>query len=232
MRIAFAQSGQAYGPPINPAVVGAFGLGSLGLNQQLNEIGAIASTGAATTGALVSILSASAAAGPIGAAIGGVIAIGFAIANAFKGCGPTCVAATQIADQVGVILTDNLHNYMDAPIHYRSLQLAALNNFDTAAAAMMKACGDPALGAAGQRCISERLVRGGTAPWCDHPGQTGCDWVTVLRDPIANDPNVVPDPVTPIVSTDAAGQTTVAGLPMPILLGGAALLILAMMGGK
>jgi len=41
-------------------------------------------------------------------------------------------------------------------------------------------------------CISERLVKGGTGSVVSNPGHTGCDWITTLRDPIANDPTSFP----------------------------------------
>ena len=87
---------------------------------------------------------------------------------------------------------------------------------------MQQSCGNPALGAAGQRCISERLVRGGSAPWCTKPNNVGCDWYTTIYDPIANDPNVVADPasaVNSVVSSIAGGNVLVLGLVAALVLG-------------
>jgi hypothetical protein len=189
-------------------------LGDLG--QDTTTIAAIAAQGAATTGGLLSGLSAMGAlapefalAGPIGAAIAGLTAVGIAIAGFFSGCGQTCVQAANDANTVQAYLDQNEQHYFGAPVHYRSMQLAAMNNVHTALTALQKACSDPALGAAGQRCISERLVQGGTAPWCPNPGGTGCDWVTAYLLPIQNDPSVVPDP-PPLGQVDPNAPGTIS----------------------
>jgi hypothetical protein len=174
-------------------------------NQNLQSIGGLASAGAAIT--VSTLVAMGSITGPVGAAIGaaaaGIILAGQLIAKQFEGCGQTCVVASQDADQVATYLTQNLQAYQSAPIRYASLQAGALNNVDTAFTALRQACSDPNLGAAGQRCISERLVRGGTAPWCPNPGNTGCDWYALFRDPIANDPSVVPDP-SPVSSAGSS----------------------------
>jgi hypothetical protein len=95
------------------------------------------------------------------------------------------------------------------------------------------------LGAAGQRCVSERAA-GGTVPG------TGGNWFAWYRDPIANDPNAIPDPEPGSVLTrNADGTVTVttpagvveqaaaaAGIPMPLLLGLAAVGVALFVGGK
>jgi hypothetical protein len=212
------------------------GLGDVSTGQ----IESIAATGASTTvGILVALGTLG---GPAGAAIAGLIGVGTAIASMFHGCGQTCVIATQDANKSEQLLQQNLSAYQNAPVHYQSIQQAALNNVDTLFAALKQACSDPSLGSAGQRCISERLVPGGTAPWCPKPGHTGCDWYVLYRDPIANDPNVVPDP-TPQSAASTIAQDVSAGaqslvnavtsgagitlptLSTPLLLGGGALLL-------
>src|SRR5882724_4324030 len=110
MRLAFTQSGTTL-----PFIPSAFspatyarnkdtrlwpGVSGLGLSQGTTQIAAIAAQGAATTGALLSALSISAMAGPIGAAVAGIIAVGIGIAQLFKGCGQTCVMATQVANEL------------------------------------------------------------------------------------------------------------------------------------
>jgi len=199
------------------------------------QINAIVTTGASTTVGLLVALGT--LGGPIGAAAAGLIAVGSLVANMFHGCGQTCIIASQAADKLVAIAKQNLDAYMSAPVHYKSLQLAALNNFDTLKNALQTACGDPALGDAGVRCISERLVKGNPAPWC--PTRTGCDWITTLRDPIANDPNVVPDPSTVSQVADAGSSvlsslgvnpsTTVFGLSLGQLALPAGLILLALM---
>jgi len=161
------------------------------------------------------------------------------IAAMFKGCGTTCTQASQIADKAEVALNSVKNKYLSLPVHYATAQRAALVAFDAIMADMYKACSNPALREAGQKCISERLIRGGSAPWC--PAGTGCDWLTAIRDPIANDPDVAPDPPRDRASTDStmesfagsngAGglmQSTVGGFPIPLLLGGGLLVYLAL----
>jgi hypothetical protein len=178
----------------------------------------IATAGAATTVSL--LVGLSVISGPVGAVVGGLIAIGSMVASLFGGCGQTCVQATNIANQVGGVMNQNVTQYLAAPVHYQSLQAAALNNFDTAWAALVQACSNPQLGAAGQRCISDR--QSGSCKWKTSPGGwqqqngkwvyvapgpagsgTACwDWFIGNRDPIAKDPTVVPDP--PAASSSAA----------------------------
>jgi hypothetical protein len=226
---------------------------------QAKQIGQMAAQGAALTGtilaaafpATIAAIMPVALVPVIGAAIVGLTTLGFAIADQFKGCGDTCIEASKIADQVGAYLQQNFDTYMGAPVHYRALQLAALNNFDTAWQALTQACSDPQLQAAGQRCISDRQ-KGAchyhtspsgwsngvyTPPGSDGSGSTCWNWFVGLRDPIANDPTVVPDPSA--VSSGASSllssfgvnpSATIAGHPvsdwlLPAALVGGALLI-------
>ena len=256
MRLDFSQSGtpspfisSSFSPSTYARDKGKRGSGvsGLGLSTGTNEIASIAATGAATTGALLASLGGIALAGPIGAAVAGLIAVGVGIASLFKGCGQTCVEATNIANQLETYWQQNRDNYLNSPVHYYSMQQAALNNFDTGWAALYKACSDPSLGAAGQRCISERQ-RGGSSAWCCNAPVhtsvgngmcTGCDAFADLRDPIANDPNVVPDPVlgaTSVGSETVLGSGTSTGtgtssFPLPLLLIGGGILAFTMMGG-
>jgi hypothetical protein len=212
------------------------GMGALAPQQ--SSIASAAASGAAATGALIGALAAIPIAGPIAAAIAG---IGVAIANIFSGCGQTCVQATTIANQVGDALTENLNQYLSAPVHYASLQAAAINNFNTAWNALVQSCSNPALQSAGQACITDRQRGACTwkaspggwqqnpttgawtyVPWGPNGSGTACwNYFVGLLDPIANDPTVVPDPVPG--STSSAGllqsvginpSTTIAGLPV------------------
>lgn len=110
-----------------------------------------------------------------------------------RGCGQTCVVATQFANQAGTLLQQNLNTYLALPSpRTQSQQAAALSNFDQIWAALIsaQACGNPALGDAGKNCISDRQ-RGG-CKWKDSSGNCW-NWFVAFRDPIANDPNVQPD---------------------------------------
>lgn len=203
------------------------GMGDLA-PQQIN---ALATTGASTTIGILAALSLIPGPGWVAGAIGGLIAVGSQIANMFHGCGQTCTIAAQDADKAQQLLVNNLNQYMSQPIHYKSLQLAAANNAQTLFNALHQACADPSLGPAGQRCISERLVKGGSAPWC--PTGTGCDWITVYLDPILNDPNVVPDPAASTVTNDlnsVVNAAAVSGTNLtPLLLIGGAILLAAVL---
>jgi len=207
----------------------------------------IAATGAQLTGVLVGALMTVPIAGPIAAA---VVAVGMALANAFSGCGQTCVQATNIANQVEPLLDQNLQAYLSAPVHYASLQAAALNNFTTTWNALQQACSNPSLAAAGQRCITDRQAgactwkaspggwsQGSDGTWSYTPwgaagsGSSCWNWFVGYHDPIANDPTVVPDPspVTSAVSSisSALSSGSLFGLPLSSLLLPAGLLLLA-----
>lgn len=223
-----------------------------GLGQvSTQSVAQIAASGATTT--ISTLVALGTITGPVGAAIAGVVAIATELVGIFKGCGQTCVEASDIANQVGAALTTNLQTYLAAPIHYASLQAAALNNFNTAWQAMVQGCGNPQLASAGQNCISERQQgacsyhttpggwQQGASGWTYvYPGANGSGstcwnyWVG-FHDPIANDPTVVPDPplqgATSFVSqglTDIGinASSTLFGIPVTYLALGAAGLVL------
>ncbi len=110
------------------------------------------------------------------------------ISAAFAGCGQTCVAATRVVDQVEPQLRQLRDAYLAQTTRTTTLQNQVLSLMDAIFSDVHSACSDPALGDAGKRCISERLVEGGIAPWC--PTQTGCDWITIYRLPVAHDAGV------------------------------------------
>lgn len=190
----------------------------------------IAATGATTTlsilGALSPTLTILGLSLPVvGAAIAGLTAVGIAIASMFKGCGQTCIQATQYANQADSILATNVNHYTSSPVRYASMQAAALNNFDTTWAALQQACNQPSLGQAGINCIADRQA--GACHWKASPGKWNDDgtwtpwgaagsgdacynWFSGMRDPIANDPFVQPDPVAP-TGTSAGTSTTTTG---------------------
>jgi hypothetical protein len=171
-----------------------------------------------------------------------VISAAYAIANLFGGCGNTCVAATHIADQAGAIIDQAFNQYMSAPVHYASMQTAYLQLFDGTMDAMDRACGDPSLGAAGQRCISERKpgvctfktpagawVKNSAGEWSFDPNSGPLCWNSYAgrRDPVADDPTVVPDPGVSDLFSTGSGSSSIFGVPVPLALGGLALLGLA-----
>ncbi len=112
----------------------------------------------------------------------------------------TKIQATHIVDQIEAQgLKPMLAAWQALPRENktRTMQAEFLKTFDEAWAAVKQACSNPALGEAGQRCISDRIqgschwTVGGATP--GHPPDCG-NWFVWFRDPIANDPNVIPDP--------------------------------------
>src|ERR1700679_1357382 len=214
------------------------------LSAQDSQIANAAASGAVLVG--------TAAGGPLGAAIAGAIAqTGVLLANIFAGCGNTCVEAADLANQAEPLLQQNLDQYMSAPVHYQSLQEAALANFNDTWSSVVSACSNPALGSAGQACVADR--QSGACHYTTSPGgwqQQGGEWVYVnpgaegrgytclnwfvgYHDPIANDPTVVPDPVpgaadlTGLLSTvGISPSATLFGLPLADVAVGAGLLFL------
>ena len=125
-------------------------------------------------------------------------------------------------------MNKNLQAYVSTSVRFQSMQTAALNTFDTTWAALQQACGQASLGAAGQRCISDRQQ--GACTWKASPGGWNADgtytpwgaagsgdscwnYFVGMRDPIANDPFVQPDPTASTASTitDGTSMNSIAG---------------------
>ena len=209
--------------------IGSIGFTETGAGSFSSSLTSSAGSAASSAG---SMLAAGSAGGPIGIAVAAAAALVPIIINAFKGCGQTCIAATQIVDQAEGYLKQNVAAYQSGP-HTRSSQAVALDTFDQMWGQVLQGCGNPALADAGRRCISERS-RGGR--W---------DWFVYYRDPIANDPNVKPDPAVAdstlasigINPNSGVGQflnaSPIAGIPNAFLIAGAAgLLLLLAVGDK
>ena len=147
------------------------------------------------------------------------------IASMFKGCGQTCTMASQIADRSQQAADQIMANYKSQPIHYRSIQQAALAAMQDVMKYLQGACSSQTLGAAGQRCISERLDPNACVI---KDAQGGCHnfWIDYIN-PITNDPAVVPDPP----SAASSALSGVGGLPMPLILGGAGILAYVLFAG-
>jgi hypothetical protein len=177
-----------------------------------------------------------------------------------SGCGQTCIVSTQFANQADAAMQQNIQAYFGQPIRYASSQQAALANFDHFWAWLQTQCSNSQLGTAGQRCISDRQAGACTwkqpaasvPPW-GTPAAGACwNWFNGYRDPIANDhagmlgandPGPQPDPVAGSTSGASATGTgtnppapgsssaTTSLLSSPLLLVGAGLLALAVLGG-
>jgi len=187
------------------------------INSAISASTVAGQAGAATTAAFdVGALFAGPAA-PIVAAIGNFL--GPLIAK-FNGCGQTCVEAANIANQIGTPMTQAFQAYMSAPVHYYSAQQTFLNLFNQLMAALNQACGNPALGTAGQNCIADnspsachwKAAPGGWTQnsdgswtytyWGAAGSGTSC-WnpYVGIYDEVLNDPTVVPDPVVSVSSS-------------------------------
>lgn len=110
------------------------------------------------------------------------------------------VAATQIVDEAEPLLADNVNGYLANPTP--EAQIQALGNFDYVWSQIIspELCGNPALGSAGRRCISERQAGG---KW---------DWFRLYRDPITQQPPT---------ATSRNAQNTFLGVVSNAISGGA-----------
>jgi hypothetical protein len=100
----------------------------------------------------------------------GITAAGAAIAW-LRTRGKDKLQATAYVQQVEPLIAANLEAFLANPS--RELQAATLADFDSVWADLRGLCGNPALGDAGRRCISDR----------DRGGKT--DWFGYYRDPVA-----------------------------------------------
>jgi len=166
-------------------------------------------------GTAASILALSPATGPAAPFVAAAAALVGIIGNLFHGCGNTCIQATQYANQAGAQLDTLKAQYFALPVpRPYAAQQAYLQAVTQIVNWLQQMCGNPALGAAGQRCISERLVRGGTAPWC--PTHTGCDYWSTFYDPVANDPDVAPPPSPAAAATSSVTSAISSALPASV----------------
>jgi hypothetical protein len=187
--------------------------------------GAIAG-GASAASAILSttLLTGTAICPPCGIALAiGASLVGI-IAKMAAGCGNSCIAASDAANQAEPLLVQNVQNYTSAPVRYRSLQLAALANFDQIFTALEQKC-QAIGGKGGTNCIADRQA--GACKWRATPprwdkqadgsytytpagsagsGSSCWNWVIGYRDPIANDPGVVPDPQAPAGAPGSVGD--------------------------
>ena len=122
-------------------------------------------------------------AGPFVALAGAVTDL-LASVGVGKGCGQTCITASNYANQAETLLKQNLSAYMALPSpRPQSAQQAAMNNFQQIWNGLVTACaGVP--GTAGQNCVADRQQ--GACKWKDSSGNCW-NWFIGYRDPIAND---------------------------------------------
>lgn len=164
-----------------PATYRQFGLGATGTQIAQSAVGTAASIAGANTAAIAGTLGV--AVPVVGVAIAAVV---LAVGLWLNRKGPQQKRwTTEIADEATAQLQNVKRIYFEN-LYNPANQTAALGAVDQLLQAIQDGCGQPQMGEPGRRCISERLVRGGSAPWC--PTSTGCDYFTEYRDPIANDP--------------------------------------------
>lgn len=228
---------------VGDAAVHPHGLGDAATNL-------IAQSGGITTTAL-SLIPATAAIPGLGPAIALGAALVGLLGQVFSGCGQTCVLTSEAANKIETLLKQNIDSYFALSPRYRSVQAAALANFDNTWQQLVQYCGQAQFGAAGQNCIQDR--QSGSCKWkasAGHfdqctwtpagaagSGDTCWNWFAGYRDPIANDPCVQDDP--PVTSTVANAASTavdalsgITGMSSSVLLlGGLALLLVIASGG-
>ncbi len=182
----------------------------------------------AVAGGLLAVAPFTGPAAPFVAAAGAIVALA---AKIFAGCGQTCVLATQYADQAGNGFDQILSLYYAQPVRTVSMQQAALQAVQQITSWLQQACSNPTLGAAGQRCISERLTPTGSPPGCvtgygapmtaGDPGYAsgqGCNVYTYYINRIAGDTAVVPDSAV-VASSSAAIAAAPGAVPTQSVLG-------------
>ena len=200
---------------------GSYPVRRLGVGQITNTTAAqIANSGLTVTTNILKAIGT--IGGPVGSIIASIGQLGVLLVQVFKGCGNTCIQATQYANQVEPLLQQNLQQYISSSVRTVSMQAAAVNNYNTAIAALEQACGQANLGSAGTNCIDER-VDASSCQWKASPGGwsgacpgtyqgygasgsgNACvNWVILYLDPIQNDPCVQPDSVL----TSSSGSTS------------------------
>lgn len=140
------------------------------------------------------------------------------IASMFKGCGATCTQATTIANNAEDAANKLLDQWNAVPVKYKSIQQAYLAAQADVWNYISGSC-QKIGGQGGSQCIADRQ-RGGKFDFFAH-----------YVDPVANETDIVPDPPSATSGGTSLLSGTVAGLPMPLILGGAGLALLLMLGG-
>lgn len=190
------------------------------------SIGTTAATPALASSAVAAgILPAALAVPIVGAAFAGIFIGIEALLN--SGCGQSCVVTSNWANQAEGWLKQNLAAYMALPTpRAESAQAAYLANFDKIWDYLVQECSSPGLSTAGRNCIADRQA--GACKWRSSDGQC-FNWFSGYRDPIANDPNVVPDSAASSASAMNLFQGAAAGAGMsPYLLAGGILLLIGL----
>lgn len=205
-------------------VTNAMNTGAAVANATNSPIAGVAAGGLSFAASIFALTPAIAAACPPCAAImaigAGLVPI---VAKIVQGCGQTCIAASDAANQIEPLLLQNVQTYVNSSPRYKSMQAAALANFDQTFAKLTAACQQIG-GPGGKNCISDRVA--GACKWKASPGSwspnsdgshtwnpagasgsgSSCwNWFIGYRDPIANDPDVQPDPAGLFTPSSSGG---------------------------
>lgn len=176
---------------------------------------ASAASAASTTGAGSALLGAFG--GPIGLAVtAGITGLTMLIGSIRKR-GQQKLKATEVVNYVEPYMQENVREYLATENRTSQLRDEAINNFYDLWTIVLQNCGDPALGEAGDRCISERQ-EGANPSWGDN-------WFKRYLDPIRNDTNIVS---TGLFS--GSGATGTVQSVFPLLLGAGAIALAFGMG--
>lgn len=189
-------------------------------------------------GSIASALGAGAAipspASPFLAAAAGIASL-LAQFGVGSGCGQSCVLSTQYANQAESALQQNIAAYFAIPApRWTGYQTQAINNFMQVWNDLHSQCSNPALGSAGQRCITDRQSgactwhQTTTPPWGTPAAGQCWNWWNGYHDPIANDPNTTD--VQPGSFSSAAGSLSNVASSLTTG-GGSALLPIALIAG-
>lgn len=188
----------------------------LGQSSIFDTTHGTASFATSTAGSITAASLAMVGLGPVGAIVGIGTQLVAMIVGQFQGCGQACILETQAANAIENQIKQMFAAYMSSG-HTKSEQAAYLQFFDAAMAKLDQYCGQASFGKSGQNCIADRQE--GACKWHVAPfgwqngtytpaGQDGSgtvcwNWYSGYRDPVANDPTVVPDtpPVTQAVQT-------------------------------
>ena len=185
--------------------------------------------GDATTNLVSQVLGTAASvpspAAPFLAAAAGLVAI---FGNIFNGCGNTCIEATQYANQAGSQLDTLMAQYFALPTpRPYAAQQAYLSACQQIFSWLQQMCSNPALGQAGQRCISERLTQRACPSTLNDSNIGGgqiafCDYWSYFYNPVLNDPDVAPatSSASSAVSSATSGVTSALASVLPASVSG------------
>ena len=173
-----------------------YGLGAASGAQDLTAAGAMVLSGAKFTGPAAPFV----AVAGVAAELLGALGVG-------AGCGQSCITASAFADKAQPIFYQNLQTYMALPKpRAASAQAAALAVFDALWAGYLQQCATVP-GAAGSNCVADRA-----AGACHYKVNGACwNWFVGFRDPIAHDPDVVPDSQLATAADSLAASVTGGG---------------------